>query len=136
MERLVAIFAIIFLFMAAGILTVAHGDQMHPANQRTIAWDPAENATAYAVYAREVGSTQPIPLGETDQTQYTATLAAEGLYRLGVRALRKETINGVLTTVAESEIAWSDDPAAVLGGETFGVYYFLPPPMVANLRAE
>lgn len=136
MQRLTFIFVIAFFLMTAGILAVAHGDTMHPANQRTIAWDPAENATAYVVYAREAAGPEAIYLGETDQTHFTATLETEGVFRLGVRSIRREPVNGVLTTVAESDIAWSDDPLACLDGETFGIYYFLSPPMAANLRAQ
>lgn len=136
MERLISIFVILFLLMTAGIVVVAYGDQMHPANQRTIAWDPAENATGYRVYARKIGSQEPILLDETDRAEFTATLDTEGVYRLGVRSIRREVVNDELTTVAESEIAWSDDPAVCAAGEIFGVYYFLPPPVVANMRTQ
>jgi len=107
------------------------------ANQVTVAWTPvitlvdgsvvpAGDQILYEVYSvPETGdkSIDRIFIGETNATEYVVTFVEEGRYFIGVRSTRVRTSE----KISVSGFAWSDDPAAVKNGVTFGVVYFIAP---------
>ncbi len=118
----------------------------HTANQRTVAWDevttnsngdpidPNVTAVVYNVYLRNsiTGGT-PVQVATAIETlDYVVTLNVEGSYYVGVSSQRKTTDTGEL--LEESTVSWSDDPAVVQNGETFGIRYFLAAAPPVNLR--
>lgn len=130
MKKLIAIFAIAYILMALPIMAIAQ--TMHPANQKTMAWDAAERATFYRVYLKPAAGGDEILIGETEATQYTATMPGEGRWYIGVESVR--VVDG--EEVGKSAISWSSDPAVCVDGEAFGVIFFEPPGAASGLRAQ
>ncbi|MBA7495942.1 hypothetical protein ES702_06538 [subsurface metagenome] len=116
------------------------------ANQVTVAWTevtaladgsavPPGDQILYEVFAvLETGdkSIDRIFIGETNETEYVVTFAEEGRYFIGVRSARLRNAE----KISVSGFAWSDDPAAVKNGVTFGVVYFLAPGGVEGLKIK
>jgi len=107
------------------------------ANQVTVAWSPVitlanglvvppGDEIYYEVYSvPETGdkSIDRIFIGETNETEYVVTFAEEGYYFIGVKSVRVRDVK----KISVSGFAWSDNPAAVKNGVTFGVVYFISP---------
>lgn len=130
MKKLIAIFTITYLLMALPILAIAQ--TFHPADQKTIAWEAAERATFYRIYVKPATGGDEVLLGETEATQYTATMPSEGRWYIGVESVR--VVDG--EEVGTSAISWSSDPAVCMDGEAFGVIFFEPPGAASGLRAQ
>lgn len=71
-------------------------------------------------------------LDPISDTQFTVTLNVEGKFFFGVKAERYVDGN----FVGDSIISWSDNPAIVANGETFGLQYFLPPAKPGGLSIQ
>lgn len=140
MRKLITVSIIVLLFAA-----VATAVEWRVTNQATVSWDPvmtlengdplpATDSIKYKVYlsnaATDPGKTNPVLLGETDQTQYTLTLNTEGKFIVGVTAVR---YNESAEEVGESEINWSDVNGAATPNP-FGLLFYHPPASPVNLR--
>ncbi|RKY08020.1 MAG: hypothetical protein DRP56_04760 [Planctomycetota bacterium] len=137
-KAIVVIGSIIVALMMVLIAGMANAqDNWHTANQTTVGWDavtalfngdpvPPNDTVTYKVYLRDY-NTGDETLLTTDgngiaETQYTITFTAEGLYIVGISAVRQP--EGETETI-ESTICWSDMPDCVdAGGGTFGVKFF------------
>ena len=143
MKRWVLAFILIF-FVA---VPAAHALNWHTANQATVAWDatttladgtpiPAGDAVEYTVYLANAitdpGKINPSEIATVATTEYTITLNAEGSFYVGLQSIR--LVDSV--EVSASAIIWSDDPAVVQGGATFGIRYFLSPAAPSGLRPQ
>jgi len=141
MKRFFSVIAILLIFTG-----IAFAQTWHTVNQATVEWDavtaldngdplPAGDTIEYVVYLANAitdpNKDNPSEIETITATQSTITLNVEGSYFVGVKAVRK-IADG--TNVGESEVAWSDDPQFVQGGETFGLRYFLPPAAPGNMR--
>ena len=138
---------IIATLVALGVFIFAsvYAQIWHTANQVTIEWDAVTTNTngtslttgdivKYKVYIKNaVTGGEPIELEEVTSTEYTVTLNTEGSYFLGVKALR---YNSEEEVISESTISWSDIPEACFEGKNFGVRYFLPPSNPLGLRKK
>ncbi|MBA7494470.1 hypothetical protein ES702_05046 [subsurface metagenome] len=60
---------------------------------------------------------------ETIETEATLTFDLEGLFFLGVRAVRSKAG----TRLISSKVSWTDNPGAVMDGLTQGVIFFRVP---------
>ena len=112
------------------------------ANQITVAWDaittlddgsplPTGTTMQYQLYTRTDPSGPPVANGNAvTATQATVTFTTEGQFDIGLKAQRM--VNAQV--VAESIIVWSNDPAVVQGGNTFGDIYFRAPAAPKNMR--
>lgn len=134
-----AIFLLIFLIGTAPAV-----DQWKTANSITVSWDPvttaedgsplpASSSIVYKVFIKKImpPGSAPVEAASVPTTKATVTFREEGKYLIGVQALRME----VDTVVGSSIIAWSDDPAYVLDGKTFGAIYYLAPAPPKNIRS-
>jgi len=137
-KAIVVIGSIIVALMMVLIAGMANAqDNWHTANQTTVAWEasttllngdpvPAGDTVTYKVYLKNY-NTGDETLLTTDgngisETQYTITFTAEGLYIVGISAVRLPEGE---TETMESTICWSDMPDCVdAGGGTFGVKFF------------
>jgi len=142
MKKILFVTLIIF-FSAAGFV---FAQNWHTANSVQIAWnevttnesgdqiDPAE--VSYVVYMSNATTdpekANPVEVDQSTNTVSTITLNTEGKYFVGVKAIR--TVGGEV--VAESAIAWSDNPLYVGAANEFGVQYFLPPAAPTGLRPQ
>jgi hypothetical protein len=115
-------------------------------NRATVSWD------AVTTLVQEDGTTIPLPEGDeiryqvylanakTDPNktnpalitpeaittpQHTFTLGVEGSFFVGVKSIQYTSVEGTMAPVAESPIAWSDNPEDSDNGKTFGIRYFL-----------
>lgn len=112
------------------------------ANQITIGWDPvttladgsplpAGESFVYKIYIRTDPAGTPVATNQIiTTTSATITFTTEGSFDIGVSTVRF----GNNMILAESAIAWSNDPKYVQGGNTFGGKYFLPGGMITNMR--
>lgn len=132
---ILSVLALTLLVMAP---TVGFSQTWHPTNQVTVAWDAvvlpagATGSVAYDVYTvgEAAEKSTAVKVGRTTTTQMTIAFAVEGKYFIGAKSVR--VLNG--QDVSVSTIAWSDSPAAVSNGATFGVVYYAAPPAVTGLR--
>lgn len=105
----------------------------------TVAWDapttlegdrpiPADNTIVYDVVVADATADpnreDPQFLERVDGTQAQVRLNIEGRFYVGVRSVRL-LADG--TEAGASEYVWSDDPAVVKNGETFGVVQLFSP---------
>jgi hypothetical protein len=142
MKKLILL-ATLFVFFLA-VPAFAQVSNWHIANQATVGWDavtqldngdplPAGDVVQYVVLLANAltdpNKTNPAEVGTVTALEYTVTLNVEGRYLVGIRAER--IVEG--TKVSESIVAWSDDPAYVANGETFGLSYFRPLKAVGGL---
>jgi hypothetical protein len=113
------------------------------ADQKTVAWDPVTTDTdgkplpegsdvRYRVY---IMNSQTLNFVEVTtepiiEMQYTITFNQEGNFFFGVQAVRY--IEGA--DPIGSKIAWSNDPANCLDGETIDIKHFRPPGNATGLR--
>lgn len=141
-------FSTIFLVLALTFTGITFAQEWHTANQITISWDavtemqggvaiPETDIIEYKIYlsnaVTDPDKTNPAEIDSVNATSYTITLVNEGSYFVGlqtIRTLADETFAG------ESVIGWSDDPAIVLDGHTFGIRHFLPPLVPTGLRPD
>lgn len=128
----IAIITIAILFL---LVAIAISQIWYPLDSKGIQWNaptmttggnpiPADNILKYHVYSRNevTGAEVCLTAEPILETQYYVTITEEGRYWLGVQALRYLDDG---TLVAEpSEIAWSDDPAVVVNGQTWGILYY------------
>ena len=140
--------SIAFLFGFGFLLYTALGlgQEWHTANQFTVTWDavtemqggyaiPETDIIEYRLYLSnaitDLDKTNPAEIDVTGDTSYVITLVNEGQYFVGLQTIRK-LANG--DVIGESIIGWTDDPAIVLDGVTFGIRHFLPPMVPVGVR--
>jgi hypothetical protein len=124
----------------------AFGQEWIITNQATVTWDavttrsdgvpfPAGDQIAYSAYLADASTdpdkTNPMLQSTVFDTECVITLVDEGKYFVGLRTIRMSSDGAV---IGESVIGWSDDPAIVVEGRTFGLRYFLPPAIPTGLR--
>jgi hypothetical protein len=131
MKKLALVVALIL------ITSVAFAQEWHTANQTTVCWDGFGDDVGYALYLANAQTdpqkTNPAKIADdVMDTRYTITLGVEGCFYVGVQSRRY--VDGEIVGV--SDIAWSDNPEVCLGGATFGICYFLAPPMITGLKVE
>jgi hypothetical protein len=123
--------AVMVLIFAAGIAYAETPSTWHPANQVTVAWDAVTSesgAVQYVVYRQQVTHTtgevigEPVEIVTTANTQAVITFDMQGAFILGAKT---QLVDDAGTVLAESTMAWSNDPAACANGETFGIRYFV-----------
>lgn len=144
-------FGVIFLVLFLTFSLTAFGQEWHTTNQITVVWDavtemqggiaiPETDIIEYRVYLANAitdpDKTNPAEIDVTRNTSYVITLTDEGHYFVGLQTIRKILVgsNGDESVVGESVIGWTDDPAIVLDGHTFGIRHFLPPMVPTGLR--
>ena len=132
-KTLFFILSLLLLSPIAYCPSPALGQTYYPTNALPVAWDPVtvpSGTVSYKLYTKPAtGGTETLHSTVTGTTA-TITFAQEGRYLLGVQAVR--TVPNVAPM--ESTISWSDNPAVVQGGVTFGAQYYVPPAPPANLR--
>jgi len=131
------IFGLVVFGLVFIIIDICHPLDWTTANQVTVAWTPVitladgsgippGDQILYEVYfVLETGdkNLDKIFIGETNDSEYVVTFAEEGCYFIGVRSVRVRDVK----KISVSGFAWSDNPAAVKNGVTFGVVYFIAP---------
>lgn len=140
------LFLVLVLSLFLVVPTITFGQTWVTTNQATVSWEavtslsdgtviPATNTIKYVVYlsnaTTDVDKTKPSEVGTVIDTTFVITLIDEGKYFVGLKTLRFAD-DGTLAN--ESIIGWTDDPAIVKDGETFGIRYFLAPNPVTNVR--
>jgi hypothetical protein len=138
--------SVIFLALFLSFSTSAFSQEWHTTNQITVVWDavtemqggiaiPETDLIEYRVYLANAitdpDKTNPAEIGIAGDTSYVITLVDEGQYFVGLQTIRS-LADGTL--IGESVIGWTDDPAIVLDGHTFGIRHFLPPMVPTGLR--
>jgi hypothetical protein len=138
MKRAIAILLLsVLLFGGAASADV---ETWATANQTTIGWDAViatveDGAIQYGIYlvpANASDRTTAVEVMVTADLSAIITLPHQGKYIAGVRTLL--FVDG--ERVAQSEVAWSDDPVSVLSGVTFGLRYFDPPGKAVGLHSK
>lgn len=144
-------FSTIFLVLALTFTGVAFAQEWHTTNQITVVWDavtemqggvaiPDTDIIEYKIYLSNVvtdpDKTNPAEIGTTRDVSHVITLVNEGQYFVGLQTIRKILIgpDDEESIIGESYIGWTDDPAIVLGGHTFGIRHFLSPLVPTGLR--
>jgi len=133
---------LIILIIFFGSIGYADVVKWMPANQLTLAWNgvtttgdgssfPEGLSIEYEVVMAETDKTNPVVLWTGPETRATITLSEFGRFIFGVNTLLID--NG--ERVAESDFAWSDDPA-VVEGDTFGALYYKPPAKVTGFHRK
>jgi hypothetical protein len=117
------------------------GDTWYPANEKSFAWDPVTTLTdgtsittgtiKYRLYLKDESTGNTIEMQEVEGPPASVTIEMDGKVRVGVKTLRY--FEGELVSASEN-IAWSDDPAYVENGETFGFSSWQRPADSMNLR--
>lgn len=130
--------------MASPVL--AQVNETYVANQKTVAWlavteledgtpIPAEDTVTYDVFLQRQGTAEETQVADNvSETSATVTFP-DGIFYVGVRAVRGVLVEGVLYEV-ESDMSWSNDPTVCLNGITFRVRNHLPPGQVKGLEAQ
>jgi len=102
--------------------------EWHPTNQATLAWEAViidQGMVEYELFlidaSDETVKNAPAVEGRTDLLEYTFTIADQGKWLCGVRAVK--IVDGA--DVAKSEIAWSDIADYCKDGNTFGIIYYI-----------
>ena len=151
MKRLLVIAALAFVFVVAWIFGAATSaravDNIHIANQITVAWDapttytddapiPTTALIKYFLYTKpNVGGTEVLA-GDTGvgMLEKTITLPSAGIeYLIGAKAAEVDSADAIL---GESVIVWSDDPAVCLNGITFSAMYYRIPNSIGGMRIK
>ena len=137
--------SVIFLVLFLTFSMTAFALEWHTANQFTITWDavtkmqggialPETDIIEYRVHLSNIitdpDKVNPVEIGITGDTSYVITLMNEECL-VGLQTIRKLADGEV---IGESIIGWTDDPAIVLDGVTFGIRHFLPPMVPVGLR--
>lgn len=146
MKKVWTLFIITWILFAILAVKVAIAQTWVTANQATIAWDavtvnsdgdplPPGETMEYVVYlanaVTDLNKANPTEVATTSTLSQVITLNVEGQFFVGVRSVRKA---GDGTVLGQSIIIWSDNPAYVLGGQTFGIRYFKSPAAPTGLR--
>ncbi len=141
LNKLSVIFLILFLTFSVPAFAI----EWVTTNQATISWDavtemqegiaiPETDIIEYRVYLSNIvtdpDKANPVEIGVTGNTLYVITLMNEECL-VGLQTIRKLADGEV---IGESVIGWTDDPAIVLDGVTFGIRHFLPPMVPVGLR--
>jgi len=146
LSKLSVIFLVLFLVFSIP----AFSQEWHTTNQITVIWDASTELEGglvisetdiieYRVYLSNAitdpDKTNPVEIDITGDTSYTITLVNEGQYFVGLQTIRTILVGpNDETIIEESYIGWSDDPAIVRDGVTFGIRHFLPPMVPVGLR--
>ena len=117
------------------MFSFAMAQEIHWANQATVGWDEvvpldAEDIITYRLYT-QLGSTE-IMVDEVSALEYTFTFDTEGIYTVGVQAVRNHT-NGDPEQV--SIINWSDENG-VWTPSPFVFGYYIAPDAPHNFRVQ
>jgi len=143
MDKYLRVIILTLVIFAPGY---APGQEWITTNQATISWDPvtttsdgipfpAGDQVAYSVFTAEASAdpdkASPSLMKTVFDTEYTITLTEEGQYFVGIKTIRMSADGAV---IGESVIGWSDDPAIVLDGRTFGLRHFLAPMVPTGLK--
>lgn len=144
MEKILSSMLLLALLLFAVVMPAQAVDNWHTANQATLQWnavttningDTVTDAVEYVVYmanaVTDPNKTNAVEVWRGTETQALLTLNTEGQYFVGVKAVRK-LADG--EAVAQSEVAWSDNPLCVEGEVTFGLRYYLPLMAPGGLR--
>lgn len=138
--------SVIFLVLVLTFSTSVFAQEWITMNQSTVSWDavtemqggvaiPETDIIEYKIYLSNAitdpDKTNPAEIETVNATSYTITLVDEGSYFVGLQTVRS-LADG--TFAGESIIGWTDDPAIVLDGHTFGLRHFLPPLVPTGLR--
>ena len=141
LSKLSVIFLVLFLTFSVPAFAI----EWVTTNQATISWDavtemqggialPKTDIIEYRVYLSNIitdpDKANPVEIGITGDISYVITLMNEECL-VGLQTIRKLADGEV---IGESVIGWTDDPAIVLDGHTFGIRHFLPPMVPVGLR--
>lgn len=126
-NSLPVILVLILIFGFTGMASA----QWKKGNAVTVAWDAAEGATSYKIYAKpEAGGDETFMVKVDGATQGTATFITEGRWLIGVSSVK--TVGG--TEVESATKCWSNDNTCTFQGIAFGLEYIVPPQTPKNLR--
>jgi len=135
MKRLLkAAFFLAMVFVVSTVAgSIAGAMDWHVADGVSVKWDAvttdaagnpfAEGGIEYAVYSARIDKVDPMLLWRGPETQAALTLMQQGRFLLGIKSIL--VVDG--KDVAESDMAWSDDPEIVADGAVFGVMFFTAP---------
>ncbi|RPJ12062.1 MAG: hypothetical protein EHM36_00170 [Deltaproteobacteria bacterium] len=141
--KLKCLTACLILFLAIPCIALGAVSQWKTANQVTLQWKPATTlvdgtplpagySVVYKVFIKSDGSTAtPTEVATVTAAQATITFTSEGRYVLGIQTIRLDSSGAV---VSEAPISWSDDPALVRNGVTFGAMYFIAPSQASEIE--
>lgn len=131
--------------MIALIAGAAAAQNMVTADSVVVAWDavsapvdssgnPYAGTMKYQAYVRRdtPGAAAEKVSEQVGAPTVTVTMPSPGKWWVGVSAIF--AFSGYGNTTKESTIAWSDNPAAVKDGQTFGVIYLPTPATPIGLR--
>jgi uncharacterized protein YxeA len=138
MKRLLIVIVILL------ITSLASAQTWHTANQGTFAWNasttlsdgssvPVNDTVKYQAYKR---LSPALPTAgekagaEITTLQQTVSFTVEGGYFVGVSAIRYTGTE----RIGESQVAWSDNPAVCVNGQTFGFKYYFQIAFPTGLR--
>jgi hypothetical protein len=114
---------------------IANVDLLHKANKASVAWDAADGATSYRVYTQPLGGGEPTHIADTQTPEYTIEFSADGAVLVGVQSVRAVLLPGMIEPTEEvSTISWSNIATVCLNGQTFGLYWMVPPGNAYGLR--
>lgn len=151
MNRMLKIWVPLFIlmvFLSCYAIYNTYAQEWVTVNQATITWDavtklsnnttiPETNRVKYEVYLSNVitdsDKSSPVKVGATNATSYTITMTTQGKFFVGLRTMLEDA-NG--TFLNKSVIGWTDDPAIVRDGHTFGLRYYFPPLPPTGVWAE
>lgn len=136
---------LIGMVVMLGVLVGEPGAQnVVTADSVVVAWDavsppvdsagqPYAGVMKYQLYVRrDTPGTAPEKLGSVNVATSTVTMPSPGKWWVGVSAFF--TFSAFGNEVRESNISWSDNPAAVQNGQTFVVIYLPSPAAPGGLR--
>jgi len=114
------------------------------ANQVTVSWDYNDTSDLkegerliYRVVMADIvvdpDKANPALVGETLENTLVITMTERGQYRAGVKAVFQINIGDTWEDVAESLIAWSDDPTVTKDGIIFGIRFYPSPAIPKGL---
>ena len=135
------------VLITLSLVGISNAQTWTTANEATVSWDavtklldgstiPTTDKIAYNIFIRNKKTGTVTSVGNTPNLQQTIVFNTEGRYFPGVSAVRQVVGEDGVTIeeTMESEISWSDNPAACLNGQTFGIRYFVHPNQPVNLR--
>lgn len=123
-------FICLFLF---GFVGIASAQQWVTVDSINVLWDPvtvSSGTVSYKTYFRSASGGPETFFSTVTTPQATITFTVEGRYFVGVKSIRN--VDGI--ELESSTISWTDNPAVVQNGVTFGVQYYSLPGNVGGLR--
>jgi len=142
-KLIIVLISVLFLAMSIPAFAV---DSWRTTNQATVAWDdggsPVDvgerhmNVVYLTNFVTDPGKTNPVEVARTDLLQASITIGVKGSYIAGVKTILEvlESDGVTWTAVSESSVSWSDDPAVVEGGITWGIRFYPSPNAPGNFR--